>query len=541
MKRILYLILLCTTITQLHGKNRLDSMLLVLDAEIQKYPQYEQTNQTVLTAITAKYQQANPQSQEKYRLAKRLFERYRYFNADSARTYLRQCIAWSMQHDRPTQAINDRLELAYYHACTGMYLEAVSQLHDINASQLSVQQLSTYYNAYRKTYEELSKETRDQYIQERYTRLYKSYQDSLKSVNKEALRDGRWFHKIDSLFSKGKLQECNKLLYSYPTASRTHALIAYIIGVNYQKRKYTTEAMTYYAQASIADIQSNTKDHGALPVLSQWLLEQGDIERAYQYMTFSWKQTTSFGSKLRYTSSSPTVALIESTYKQILLKRQHSLMVSTVCVSVLAFSLAGSFILILIQLKKNSKVKDKLKQSNQHLIQLNQEISRTNQLMKKNSEKLQLANTIKEEYLAHFIRLCYIYINDMDEHQRKIKKIILRGDTKEALKLAGSSDLFDKELNHLYSSFDKAFLDIFPDFVSSFNKLLQDDKQVVCKKSELLTTEMRIFALIKLGVTDYAEIAKFLRCSINTIYNYRAKIKASLKVSKEEFDEFIMQ
>lgn len=225
----------------------------------------------------------------------------------------------------------------------------------------------------------------------------------------------------------------------------------------------------------------------------------------------------------------------------MLLKRQKTLMSFTICISVLVILLLGASAFIYIQLRKNSKVKDKLKQSNQHLIQLNKEIKHINEQMQENNKELLLANTIKEKYLTHFIQLCSIYISDMDEHQRKIKKIILRGDSKEALRLAGSPELFEKELAHLYDSFDKAFLEIFPDFVTSFNALLHEDKQIVRKKNELLTTEIRIFALIKLGVTDYAEIAKFLRCSINTIYNYRTKIKASLKVSKEEFDAFIMK
>ena len=540
MKKILCLILLYLS-TPLYGKNKLDSILSVLDTEIQKYPQYEQANNTVIESIRKEYMRTDPSTTERYKLGRLLFEKYRFFNADSARNYLRDCLSWSIEHNDSIQATDDKLELAFYHACTGMYLEAIYLLKDMNSSQLSVQQRSTYYATYRKVYEELGNETQDKVIQERYRHLFQNYQDSLVYIHQEHSKDGYWYHKIDSLFAQGKLNECDKLLNSCPKNTRLHALIAYIIGANYQSRKYITEAMTYYAHASIADIQSNTKDHGALPILSNWLLEQGDIERAYQYISFSWQQTTSFGSKLRYISNTPTVNLIESTYKKMLLKRQKTLMSFTICISVLVILLLGASAFIYIQLRKNSKVKDKLKQSNQHLIQLNKEIKHINEQMQENNKELLLANTIKEKYLTHFIQLCSIYISDMDEHQRKIKKIILRGDSKEALRLAGSPELFEKELAHLYDSFDKAFLEIFPDFVTSFNALLHEDKQIVRKKNELLTTEIRIFALIKLGVTDYAEIAKFLRCSINTIYNYRTKIKASLKVSKEEFDAFIMK
>ena len=139
----------------------------------------------------------------------------------------------------------------------------------------------------------------------------------------------------------------------------------------------------------------------------------------------------------------------------------------------------------------------------------------------------------------HFIQLCSTYITDLDEYRRKIR-IMLKRDAKAALQYAESPELFDSELNKLYSSFDQAFLQIFPGFVDAFNNMLKDEYRIKRKGTELLTTELRIFALIKLGVTDYEQMAKFLRCSVNTIYNYRAKIHSRLKVPREEFDSLLV-
>ena len=74
-----------------------------------------------------------------------------------------------------------------------------------------------------------------------------------------------------------------------------------------------------------------------------------------------------------------------------------------------------------------------------------------------------------------------------------------------------------------------------------FNELLQNDAQIILKKGELLNTELRIFALIRLGIDDSSQIAEFLRYSVNTIYNYRAKVKNKACVSRDDFEKLVEQ
>ena len=102
-----------------------------------------------------------------------------------------------------------------------------------------------------------------------------------------------------------------------------------------------------------------------------------------------------------------------------------------------------------------------------------------------------------------------------------------------------SEELTDEELEELYANFDTAFLHLFPDFVKKFNALLQDNEQSILKKDELLNTELRIFALIRLGIEDSSQIAEFLRYSVNTIYNYRAKVKNKARGSREDFEDLV--
>lgn len=538
-KAFLVCLLLIFSPWSLCGKSQMDSLLLVLDREIEGYPQVEQCKFESLDRLRREYLRTDYDSEEKYVLGEKLIQGYYYFSADSTRSYMNRNIEWAEKHHRDRWVIENKVRLGWYYACMGMYLESISQLQEIDLAEVPSNYKEVYYEAKRKVFKEMGSETRDRQLKADYARLCLMYTDSLRTVERSMSRDDYWYNRIDSLFKSGNRQMCKDILACYSEYDRTHALIAYIIGTEYEQCGEMEEAMCYYVRAATTDIRSNTKDHGALPLVSAWLLEQGDIERAYRYIAFSWRQYSSFGSKLRYVSNLPLLNLAEAAYKKMILARQHTLLVYTICISVLVLFLLVSLVFIFVQLEKISKVRNDLNRSNELLSCYNLEIKDVNDKLQESNDKLLQANTIKEKYLAYFIQQCFVYINDMDEYRRRIKKAIMRGETQEALDLAASGDMFEKKLNDLYESFDRTFLDIFPDFVESFNKLLQDDKQIVCKENELLTTEIRIYALIKLGVTDYKDIARFLRCSINTIYNYRAKINGRLKVSKEEFNAFM--
>jgi len=159
---------------------------------------------------------------------------------------------------------------------------------------------------------------------------------------------------------------------------------------------------------------------------------------------------------------------------------------------------------------------------------MNDQLSGTN-------TELSEANHIKEEYIGYFLNLCSSYIDKLDDYRKMVGKKLSGGQAAELLKLTKTSNLKEIELEELYSNFDRMFLDIYPDFVDEFNKLLMDNEKITPKKGEL-NTELRIFALIKLGVEDSSKIAKFLGYSVNTIYNYRAKVKNKTKISRDIFE-----
>ena len=163
-----------------------------------------------------------------------------------------------------------------------------------------------------------------------------------------------------------------------------------------------------------------------------------------------------------------------------------------------------------------------------------------NQLKSLNNE-LAEANHIKEEYIAHFLGICSTYIDKLESYRKMVNKKINGGQVTELLKITKSSEVLESELKEFYVNFDNTFLHLYPKFVEEFNSLLVKEERIVLKKGELLNTELRIFALIRLGIDDSSKIANLLRYSVNTIYNYRAKVKNKALGSRDDFESLVMR
>ena len=274
-------------------------------------------------------------------------------------------------------------------------------------------------------------------------------------------------------------------------------------------------------------------------MLAQLLYENGDMERAYQYMRFSWNATKFYNARLRSWQSADVLSLIDKTYQAMIEKQNDRLQQYLVLITALLVLLIGALGYIYRQMKKLAVARNHLQTANHQLNQLNEELQQMNACLTSTNAELSESNQIKEEYIARFIKLCSTYINRLDAYRRMVNKKVSAGQIAELLKITRSQDALDEELEELYANFDTAFLHLFPDFVKKFNALLQDNEQIILKKDELLNTELRIFALIRLGIEDSSQIAEFLRYSVNTIYNYRAKVKNKARGSREDFEDLV--
>jgi len=249
-------------------------------------------------------------------------------------------------------------------------------------------------------------------------------------------------------------------------------------------------------------------------------------------MRFSWEQTKFYNARLRSWQSAGILSLIDKTYQAMIEKQNKRLEQYVLVITALLVLLSGALVYIYWQMRKLATARNHLQEANGQLNELNGNLKSLNL-------DLSEANQIKEEYIARFVKLCSTYIDKLDAYRRMVNKKISNGQIAELLKMTRSQEALDRELEELYLNFDSAFLHIFPDFVDQFNALLQDDERIVLKRDELLNTELRIFALIRLGIEDSSQIAEFLRYSVNTIYNYRSKVKNKSSVSRDDFEDLV--
>lgn len=522
------------------ANDSLDSLLNVLDETILNNQTFLQKKMARIVGLNEHLKHVNPISTDCYELNMELYREYKSFICDSAIHYLDRNIQLAREMKDAKRKNASQLELSYLLSSSGMYKEAVDVLDSISRSTLAPQQLVKYYTCFDRAYGELGYYTQHKAVAGYYWQIAQLNKDSLYTLldpqsdeylklQETLLRDNK---KYDDAFKLNDIR-LEKAVFGTPQ----YALVTYYRSLIYHNTGDKDQEIKYLALSAISDIESATKDHASLWMLAKLLFEAGDVERSYQYMRFSWSDTKFYNARLRSWQSADVLSLIDKTYQAMIEKQNDRLELYIVLISVLLFLFIGALAYIYRQVKRLSVARNHLQAANDQLNKLNEDLRQMNLCLQSTNVELSESNQIKEEYIARFVKLCSTYINKLDSYRRMVSKKISDGRVAEILKMTRSQDAMDAELEELYANFDNAFLHIFPDFVKKFNALLVTDDQIVLKRGELLNTELRIFALIRLGIEDSSQIAEFLRYSVNTIYNYRSKVKNRAGGSREDFEE----
>ena len=541
--RLLFLILLFSNCHLLVGEN-VDSLLNVLDKSIEGHQEYVSQKENYIRKLKETAANIPAISPERYELNMQIYKEYKAFICDSAIQYLNENIFLAGQLQDMKREIDAELLLSRQLSSSGMYKEAVDILETVERQKVDKSQLLDYYSAFNHIYSEIAVYTQDQYSLSRYWDISGIYKDSLSALL-EPQSEQYLVLKESSYRDAGQFDEAFKIndirLNEAAFGTPQYALVTYYRSLIYQFQRDVENEKYYLILSAISDIQSANKDHASLWMLAQLLYEEGDVERAYRYMRFSWNETKSYNARLRSWQSAGILSMIDKTYQAMSEKQNRALQIYLVLISALTLLLVAATIYIYRQMKRLSVARNHLQTANGKLKTLNEELQQMNVNLQSANLELSESNQIKEEYIALFVKLCSTYIDKLDAYRRMVNRKISSGQTEELFRITRSQKALDDELKELYDNFDTAFLHLFPDFVGKFNALLQEDGRIVLKKGELLNTELRIFALIRLGIDDSSQIAEFLRYSVNTIYNYRAKVKNKACVARDDFEKLVEQ
>ena len=542
MKKLLFIIGYFILSMPLFANNDIDSLLKVLDSSVDNYQVFSNQKEEQLNKLKDLLEYANNDDQ-RYKICGQLYDDYKSYKSDSALTYAQKKLQIAEKMNNRWNLTDAKLNLASIMGTSGMYKESMDILETINI-QDNPDLKAYYFHVYRTVYGFMADYTVSTREKERYNKLVSNFRDSLLVVNPPN-SETHIMVKTDQLIANKKSDEAIKILLSYyPTIKNdkhTRAIIAYCISVTYQKQQNRENEKKWLIISAINDIQSATKDYISLRNLAFLLYKEGDIDRAYKYIKRSLEDALFCNARLRTYEISQMLPIIDQAYQHQSQARQRQLIISLISISLLSVFLLIAVLSVYRQMRKLSVARKDLSQANKLLNDLNKELSETNKLLKHSNETLSEANLIKEEYIGRYMDQCSVYIDKLDDYRRLLNKTATAGKIDDLIQTIKSKQFIEDELKEFYTNFDSTFLQLFPTFVEEFSALLVDNEEIQLKSGELLNTELRIFALIRLGISDSVKISHFLRYSLSTIYNYRTKLRNKSAVPRDEFESYVMK
>lgn len=542
MKKLLFIIGYFILSMPLFANNDIDSLLKVLDSSVDNYQVFSNQKEEQLNKLKDLLKYTNNDDQ-RYKICGQLYDDYKSYKSDSALTYAQEKLQIAEKMNNRWNLTDAKLNLASIMGTSGMYKESMDILETINI-QDNPDLKAYYFHVYRTVYGFMADYTVSTREKERYNKLVSNFRDSLLVVNPPN-SETHIMVKTDQLIANKKSDEAIKILLSYyPTIKNdkhTRAIIAFCISVTYQKQQNRENEKKWLIISAINDIQSATKDYISLRSLAFLLYEEGDIDRAYKYIKRSLEDALFCNARLRTYEISQMLPIIDQAYQHQSQARQRQLIISLISISLLSVFLLIAVLSVYRQMRKLSVARKDLSQANKLLNDLNKELSETNKLLKHSNETLSEANLIKEEYIGRYMDQCSAYIDKLDDYRRLLNKTATAGKIDDLIQTIKSKQFIEDELKEFYTNFDSTFLQLFPTFVEEFSALLVDNEEIQLKSGELLNTELRIFALIRLGISDSVKISHFLRYSLSTIYNYRTKLRNKSAVPRDEFESYVMK
>ena len=548
MKKILSLIyILCfSALTSSFAQNKnIKDLYEQLDQAIEQSQYYINQKESRITKIKKQSRQGHtpPQLLTAYY---KLYEEYKTYKSDSSIYYIHQAIDLAKRNNMKSDITKLRSLLALQYSTSGAFTEALHVLQSIDKKTLNNSNKKDYYIAFYHVYGELgfTNINIDTDLSQEFYSKQNCYRDTLFSILSPNSED-YLMRKEVLLTSQNKLKEALKIndirLSKCKKGSHEYGIVAYYRHLIYRSLKDEDMVKYWLLQSAICDVKCAINDQASLWILAEILSKEKDVERSYKYINFSWKAIKKFCTRIRSWQISPVLGTIDHNYQAELKKANHRLIFAIICVSLLVIALALLTFYVNKQKSYLSNARNELKKTNTQLEELNNKLSSTNGMLKASNDKLNESNGVKEEYIGQFLGACSHYIDKLDKMRLNVNKMVKNKQYNELYSMTKSSEVKEQELEELYANFDKVFLNLFPNFVEDLNGLLKEECQIHLSSPNKLSAIVRVFALIRLGIDDSTKIAEFLHYAVNTIYNYRAKLRNGALNDRNEFEKKVRE
>ena len=467
----------------------------------------------------------------RYELEMNIAREFFAFSFDSTQFYLKHCqeLARDVLGDRDLYNETSVL-LGHLYAKAGSYLEASQLLYgDIDTTTFSKPLMAEYMWVLYDFSKDLAGNSGmveklsippDSSFRPRLYQLLPKDSDRWRSV----LRD--------ELMVRGKLASADSvsrlLLSTVKPEDRNYAIFAFFQSeIEYMKGNQS-ERMAWLIRSAECDIVNAVKDYASLTMVAQNILPV-DVDRSFRYLRMAQEDAVLYNAKLRPWQISRFLMEVENAYAVRQDRQNKTRVISSILLAVLVLVLSLVAYFLVVRSRKLSRMQKALADSNVQLAAANEELSVLNRRISK-------ADKVKDAYIMDFLQGLSEQVAQIRSEDNRFRNLLKQGKSDQLFRELAISERSEKALEEFYRKFDETFLALYPDFVEQFNALLQEDARIVPPAGRL-TTELRIFALIRLGVDDSKKIAAMLDYSVSTIYNYKVSVKNAALGDRDKFEE----
>lgn len=518
-----FFLLLCVPGAMAARQSReIDSLLRVLDRVIENRDIYLQAKEKRISVLKMQRNQMRS-DREIFAQNTALINEYESFVCDSAKHYLNENMLIARRLRDSVMIAETAIRMALVHSMGGQFVEAKELFDKIDYNSLPGHLQALFGWAKVKYLGNMILSADEERFRNRYVAERSSWRDSL--VNMFSVDSDLYRKEVAARYQEMGNYKAALPIYldvfnknepethEYAMMSKGMADLFNLLGENEEYKRYLL-------LSAITDTRLAVKENESLLSLAERLYAEGDIDRAYRYMHAALDDANFYNSRFKNAQIARVYPLVEVSYLEQLGEQQRRMRVYLWCMTALIFVVAGVAVVCYKQTRAVSRSRG--------------ELAKANQRLEKASRKLAEANIIRERYVGYFMHQSSINVNRLDEFRRNVNRKIKANQIDDLYVL--SSRPLEKELEELYLNFDKAFLNLYPNFIDEFNELLQPESRFTPAKDRL-NTPLRIFALIRLGITDMTQIANFLHYSVQTVYNYKSKVRKISLLTPEAFEE----
>ncbi|MDR2389707.1 MAG: DUF6377 domain-containing protein [Tannerellaceae bacterium] len=513
--------------------NNDDSLLRELDKVLSEEQVYMTQKQERISHLKTRLgREVSPDKQ--YELCYTLIEEYKSYMSDSALVYIRKNLQRAEENNQLTWQIRANLQYSFVLSSSGLFIDSKDVLEHIPREGLSPELQVEYYKCMELLYVNIRIYQQGKTLSGKFREKIRHYRDSILHYLPGNSPE-RLFYRYVIAYSEERYAESLGYLEAYiktlHPGTHEYAKKCYGLSLVHKNLNNPDLERKYLILAVISDVKDAVKENRALLDLAIRLYEAHDIERAFHYIQYALNDANFYNARFRYFEISQALPIITEAYRQLNVRQSNRMKILLGVFSLLFVVLLALLIYLQKQMAALKQARGTLKKNNRELEEMNDKLNSLNR-------KLTEANRIKEEYVGYFLDLCSEYIGYLESYRKMVNNKVAAKRFDELSRMTSSLEK-GNEIKELYANFDKAFLSIYPTFVSSLNELLKEDERFDIRRGDLLNTELRIFALIRLGITDSSRIASFLRCSMQTVYNYRSKIKRNSLHEQVDIEEQI--